>query len=118
MINLKKHHFAAVCWLMLILLSILWDGVFVPLHTGYTLLLMKLVVLILPLRGILLGKIYTYQYCSMLILLPFAEGVMRLWDIVTWSSWFAGVQIVISVSFFILCLIYLKQFKIIQSKSN
>ena len=117
MINLKKHHLAATCWLGLMLLTILWDGIFSPLQTSYVLMLIKLISLALPLRGILLGRIYTYQYCSMLILLPFMEGVMRLWDAVAWSAWFAGVQVLLSVLFFVLCLIYLKQFKKPKTKN-
>ncbi len=109
--NLKKHYLAASCWLALIPLTLLWDWVFAPLHTGKWLLLLKLVPLCLPIRGIVSGRIYTYQYCSMLILLPFTEGIMRLWDAAAYSAWFAGVQVLLSVAFFILCLIYLKQFK-------
>lgn len=108
---LKKHHFAASCWLALIALTLLWDGVFAPLHTGKWLLVLKLLPLCLPMRGILSGRIYTYQYCSMLILLPFTEGVMRVWDTSVASQWFAVAQIVLSVLFFVSCLIYLKQFK-------
>lgn len=111
MINLKKHYYAAACWLGLMVLTLLWDGVFAPLYQGYALLLIKLVSLCLPLRGILVGRIYTYQYCSMLILLPFAEGVMRLYDAVWVSRWFAMGQVVLSMAFFGLCLLYLKQFK-------
>lgn len=108
---IKRHHFAIACWLGLIILTLLWDWAFAPLHTGRWLLMMKLLPLCLPLRGILSGRIYTYQYCSMLILLYFIEGVMRLWDAVPYSAWFASVEIALSVGFFIFCLAYLKQFK-------
>lgn len=82
----QNHHLlffnvARVAWLLLIGLTLLWDAFFNPLHTGRVLLLLKLLPLLLPLRGILSGKIYTYQYCSMLVMMYFIEGVMRLWDV-------------------------------------
>lgn len=108
---MKKHYFAAACWLALIPLTLLWDWAFAPLNTGKWLLLMKLIPLCLPIRGIVSGRIYTYQYCSMLILLPFTEGIMRLWDTSALSVGFAAAQVGLSVAFFVLCLVYLKQFK-------
>lgn len=102
---------AQVAWLLLIGLTIVWDGVFAPLYTGRWLLLVKLLPLCLPLRGIVLGRIYTYQYCSMLILAYFAEGVMRLFDVSVFSRCLAGVEIGVCVLFFVACLLYLKQFK-------
>ena len=111
MINLKKHHLAATCWLGLMLLTILWDGIFSPLQTSYVLMLIKLISLALPLRGILSGRIYTYQYCSMLILAYFCESVMRWFDPTPLSRALAMVETALSVAFFVCCLWYLKQFE-------
>lgn len=111
MIQNRSYYPAALCWLALIVLILLWDWAFAPLHTGKWLLMIKLLPLCLPLRGILSGRIYTYQYCSMLVLAYFMEGVMRLWDAVPYSAWFAGGELVFSMGFFVFCLIYLKQFK-------
>ena len=76
------------------------------------LLLIKLLPLLLPIRGILYGKIYTYQYCSMLVMMYFIEGVMRFWDIQMPSRVCALLEIVLSVLFFVSCLNYLQYFKI------
>lgn len=112
MMKQKISHFpAAFFWYALIVLTLLWDWFYAPLNTGRWLLLMKLIPLILPLRGITTGKIYTYQYCSMLILLYFTEGVMRLFDLETLSRVFAALEITASIAFFVFCLRYLKQFK-------
>lgn len=107
-----KLRLAQAAWFSLILLTICWDGIFKPLNTGWFLLLIKLLPLCLPLKGITSGKIYTYQYCSMLILAYFSEGVMRAWDTTLISRLFALGEIALSVLFFISCLMYLKQFKI------
>lgn len=98
-------------WLMLIGLTLLWDGFFAPLQTGRWLLVLKLLPLCLPLWGIVSGRVYTYQYCSMLILAYFAEGVMRIFDSSWLSSIFAIVEIKLSLCFFVACLAYLRQFK-------
>lgn len=120
---IQKHknawfYLALTSWLGLIVLTLVWDWAFAPLHTGKWLLIIKLLPLCLPLRGIFSGKIYTYQYCSMLILLYFTEGVMRLWDMGVFSRVMAGVEIGLSMAFFVGCLMYLKQFKISKSKSS
>ena len=102
---------AQTAWCALIALTLLWDWAFAPLHTGRVLLLIKLLPLLLPLRGILRGRVYTYQYCSMLILAYFCEGVMRWFDLTPLSRALAGVETALSVAFFVCCLLYLKQFK-------
>ena len=49
---------AQAAWCALIALTLLWDWAFAPLHTGRALLLIKLLPLLLPLRGILRGRVY------------------------------------------------------------
>jgi uncharacterized membrane protein len=43
-------------------------------------LTLKALPLMLPLFGILRGKLYTFQWSSMLILAYFTEGVVRAWS--------------------------------------
>ena len=107
----RSHRPAAAAWFALALLTLLWDWLAAPLHNGSWLPLIKLLPLLLPARGILSGQIYTYQYASMLVLFYFTEGVMRLFDAVPASRWFAAAETALSVLFFVLCLAYLKQFK-------
>lgn len=107
----RGFYAARSAWVALVAVTLLWDGYFVPLETGRVLLAVKLLPLLLPLRGIWSGRIYTYQYCSMLVLAYFTEGVMRLWDTAALSRGFAAAEVVLSLVFFIGCLAYLKQFK-------
>ena len=44
-------------WLLLIALTLAWDVFFAPLHTGRVLAVLKLLPLLLPLRGILQGRV-------------------------------------------------------------
>ena len=107
----RSHRPAAAAWFALVLITLWLDWLSAPLHKGSWLPLIKLLPLLLPARGILSGKIYTYQYASMLVLFYFTEGVMRLFDAVPASRWFAAAETALSVLFFVLCLAYLKQFK-------
>lgn len=87
----KGYHWLAVTSLIsLILLTLAWELWLAPIRTGGSFLAIKALVLLLPLFGILREKIYTYQWSSMFILLPFTEGVMRAWGDKGLSQWLAG----------------------------
>ena len=102
---------AQTAWLGLIVLTLVWDGFYAPLGTGRVLLVVKLLPLLLPFRGILSGRIYTYQYCSMLIMLYFIESIMRFWDIQAASRMFSLLEMLLAIGFFSGCLKYVSQFK-------
>lgn len=91
---------ASACLIALILLCLAWEGWLAPLRPGGSLLILKAVPLLLPLFGILRGKRYTYQWASMFILLYFTEGVVRAWADSGISALLAGVEIILSLSFF------------------
>jgi uncharacterized membrane protein len=76
--KLDLLHYACIVSLIgLIFLCLVWEGWLAPLRPGGSALVLKVLPLLLPLFGILRGKIYTYQWASMLILLYFAEGLLR-----------------------------------------
>ncbi len=78
-----------------------WELWLAPIRTGGSFLAIKALVLLLPLFGILREKIYTYQWSSMFILLPFTEGVMRAWGDKGLSQWLAGGEVLLSLLFFL-----------------
>ncbi len=47
-----------------------------------------------------MGKRYTYQWSSMLVLAYFAEGVMRAWSERGLSQALAGIEVALSLAFF------------------
>lgn len=102
----------------LILLTFLWEWQIAPLRAGGSWLALKTLPLCLPLSGCLKGKVYTYQYSSMLILFYLAEGVTRLFDISLASRICAGIEIVLSLIFFIGCLMYVRTFRHLQAASG
>ncbi|MCC6072441.1 DUF2069 domain-containing protein [Massilia sp. GCM10020059] len=74
----KVYHIGAAASLMVLIAWLLaWEMVVAPLKPGGSLLALKVVPLLLPLRGVLKRDVYTLQWSSMLILLYFAEGVVR-----------------------------------------
>lgn len=109
--TLNALHIAQLSWFALIALTLIWDGYFAPLNTGFWLLSIKLLPLCLPFHGILSGRRYTYQYYSMLILAYFSEGIMRLFDLATISQLCAAIEIVLALIFFTACLYYVKHTK-------
>ncbi len=69
---------AATSLIALILLSLAWELWLAPLRPGGSWLVLKVLPLMLPLRGILHGRVYTYRWASLLIWLYVLEALVRL----------------------------------------
>ncbi|QEY23621.1 DUF2069 domain-containing protein [Neisseria animalis] len=112
--NPKQHwSYPAACFslIALIALSLSWELWLAPLREGGSWLALKALPLCLPLAGILKGKVYTYQYSSMLILIYFAEAVMRIFDAAPAGRYCAVASVVLCTVFFIACLAFIGQHK-------
>ena len=84
----------------LIVLCLAWELALAPLRPGGSLVALKALPLALPLRGILAGRRYTFQWSSLLILAYFAEGVTRAWSERGASQYLALVEAALSLAFF------------------
>jgi uncharacterized membrane protein len=91
---------------LLFLLCLAWELWLAPLRPGGSLLALKAMPLLLPLRGILRGNRYVYQWSSMLILAWFAEGTTRAWSERGASQALACAEIVLSIAFFAAAVAY------------
>lgn len=100
---------ACVSLVALIALCVLWEMWLAPLRPGGSWLVLKALPLLAPLPGILAGRRYTYQWASMLILAYFTEGVVRAWSDSGLSAVLAGVEIVLSVVFYLCAIFYAQQ---------
>jgi uncharacterized membrane protein len=69
-----------VALIALIFLCLLWEALLAPIRPGGSLLMMKALPLLLPLFGLLRGKVYTYQWTPFLALAYFCEGIVRAWS--------------------------------------
>jgi uncharacterized membrane protein len=74
----RLFHGGAIASLVaLIMLCIAWETLLAPLRPGGSWMVLKVVPLLLPLRGVIRRDVYTMQWSSMLILIYFTEGIVR-----------------------------------------
>lgn len=106
-------YFGSVASLIaLIALCIAWELFLAPLRPGGSWLVLKIVPLLIPLRGILKRDLYTMQWSSMLILLYFGEGLVRgVSDPSTVSASLAWAEVVLSTTFFFCTVLFLSPYK-------
>lgn len=122
-LNPILYRLAALSLVGLIILCLAWELFIAPIRPGGSYLALKVLPLLLPLRGVLKGNVYTLQWSSMLMLLYFMEGVTRAWsDPNPLSVKMAYIEIVLSFTFYVCAMFYLwpakkaaKQNKKVQS---
>lgn len=103
------HLLSVASLIALIALCLLWETVLAPLRPGGSALMFKALPLLAPLFGILRGKIYTYQWTSLLALAYFCEGVVRAMTDPPPSRWYAVAEVTLALLLFGACLVYVKQ---------
>ncbi|RJG08461.1 DUF2069 domain-containing protein [Massilia cavernae] len=109
----KFYHIGAAASLALLILWLLaWEMWVAPLKPGGSLLALKVIPLLLPLRGVIKRDVYTMQWSSMMILLYFAEGAVRAYsDIAPLSRFMAYGEIAFVCVYFACALLYLRPYK-------
>lgn len=101
---------ASLIWLIGWLVA--WEIWIAPLHPGGSLLALKALPLLVPLRGVIKRDLYTLQWSSMVILVYFAEGAVRAWsDELEASRIMAMGEIVLVCVYFACALLYLHPYK-------
>ena len=87
-------YFGLFAWLML------WFAVLAPpARTPVAIALLFAGLLLLPLRGLLHGRAYTYAWTSLLTILYFIHGVVVAWSVEAERLW-ASIEIVLSLTLF------------------
>ncbi|MFM0261628.1 DUF2069 domain-containing protein [Paraburkholderia sediminicola] len=102
---------ATAALLALIVLSVVWEWWLAPLRPGGSALVLKAVPLLLALPGVWRHRLYTLQWASMLILLYFAEGIVRGWSDRGLSARLGWLEAALAVVFFVCTLAYVAPFK-------
>ncbi len=106
------HRLALVTLVMLILLCLAWELWLAPVHPGGSWVALKIIPLLLPLRGVFKRDIYTMQWSSMLIMLFFIEGVVRAFsDLNPLSARLAQAETGLVLLYFFACILYLRPYK-------
>lgn len=117
-----KGRFQKACYagsvaslLALIALCIAWEMWLAPLRPGGSWMALKVLPLLIPLRGVLKRDIYTLQWTSMLILLYFIEGIVRATSVTGidagLSSLLAWIEVGLVCVFFFCTVFYLRPYK-------
>jgi uncharacterized membrane protein len=111
-LNPGLRYGASISLICLIVLCVAWELWLAPLRPGGSWLVLKVIPLLFPLRGVLKGNLYTLQWAAMLILLYFMEGVVRAWSD-PHSMWviMACIEIVLSTIFYVCAIMYLRPAK-------
>lgn len=111
--RLQKTYYigATASLVLLILLCVAWELVLDPLRPGGSWLVLKVLPLLLPLRGVVKRDIYTMQWSSMLILLYFTEGIVRATSDKGFSATLGWVEVALVSIFFFCTILYLRPYK-------
>lgn len=112
--NLAQNRLTIAHWgavgslLALIALSLCWELWLAPLRPDGSFWVLKVLPLLIPLRGLLIRRRYTFQWASLFVWLYFIEGVVRGYSEQGLSSALAGIEITLTVIFFVCCAVYAK----------
>jgi uncharacterized membrane protein len=102
---------AVVSLTLLIALCVAWELVLAPLRPGGSWLVLKVIPLLLPLRGVIKRDLYTMQWSSMLILLYFTEGIVRATSDKGPSATLGWIEVALVCVFFFCAIFYLRPYK-------
>ena len=101
---------ALAAFIDLFILCVCWEWFLSPLRPEGSWLILKALPLMLPMRGIWKGNVYTMQWASMLILLYITEGLVRISES-GWNFYLAILETLLATIAFICLLMYLKPIK-------
>lgn len=105
-------HLAALASLLaLIILGLAWELWLAPLRPGGSWLWLKVLPLLLPLRGVIRRNIYTLQWTSMLILIYFVEGIVRATSDRGPSAYLGWIEVALTVVYFTCVVAWLRPYK-------
>lgn len=95
----------------LIALCLAWELWLAPQRAGGSWLVLKTLPLLLPLFGILRGRLYTHRWITLFIIAYFVEGVVRAWSDRGLSAQLALVEIALSLILFASAIGYVRALK-------
>lgn len=97
--------------LALIVLCIAWEMVLAPIRPNGSWLVLKVIPLLIPFHGVWKRNLYTMQWASMLILLFFAEGIVRGMSDTGLSAILGWIEVGLVLVFFSCTILYLRPYK-------
>ena len=100
---------ASASLIALIALCVSWELWLAPQRPGGSWLVLKVLPLLIPLFGILRGKLYTYRWMTLFIIAYFVEGAVRAYSDNGLSAQLAGIEIALTVVLFASAILYIRQ---------
>ena len=95
----------------LIALCLAWELWLAPQRVGGSWLVLKVLPLLIPLFGILRGKLYTHRWMTLFLIAYFVAGVVRAYTDKGLSAQLAGIEIVLTVTLFFSAILYVRSVK-------
>ncbi len=115
----KRLHIAAVIALLaLIVLCVAWELFLAPLRPGGSWLVLKVLPLLLVLRGVLRADNYTLQWSTLLVWAYFTEGIVRAVSDAGVSAQLAALELLLSIVYFGCAVFYLRPLKKLSKLSK
>lgn len=99
---------ASASLIALFLLCLAWELLLAPIRPGGSWLALKALPLLLPLPGILKGRLYTYRWSSLFIWLYLTEGMARAWSDVGLSAKLARLELALAALFLLAVVAYIR----------
>ncbi len=94
--------------LSMIVLGIGWELVWAPVRPGGSTLVLKVGPLLFTLAGLLMNRMYTYRWLSLLVWLYFTEGVVRGYSDKPPGNYLALIQVALCVVVFTACVLHVR----------
>lgn len=116
--NRWLHRGACAGLVALIALCLAWELWLAPLRPGGSWLVLKVLPLLLPLRGVLKRDNYTMQWSTLLIWFYFAEGVVRASSDHGMAAFLAALEAALSVAYFLCAALYLRPLKLLARQQR
>ncbi len=110
--NVKSNYSSLAFWssVLLIIVCIAWEWFLAPLRPGGSMMFLKVIPLLLTMKGLYRADNYTMQACTMVILLYMTEALVRFSD-PGLNPILAGVELCLSLIIFISLLKHLRPLK-------
>lgn len=98
-------------WFALAAVCVLWELWLAPLRPGGSWLVLKVLPLLVPARGLVRGNVAAFQWALLIVLLYVAEAAVRAFEPAPYST-LAWIEFALAAAFFAAAIVYLRPFKL------
>ena len=102
---------AVGAWFALAALCVLWELWLAPLRPGGSWLVLKVLPLLAPMRGLVRADAAAFQWATLIVLLYVAEAAVRAFEPAPYST-LAWIELALAATFFTAAIVYLRPFKL------